>query len=273
VVEDHDVPAERALMALGGEMCVCLAVLDCCLTADAAAVFKTWGGRSQVDPSKLEKQLAASAQLATALKRPSVQMNVQIQMGSPSSLPPQLAQLAQVMRGSQQQFVAHLFKGRWTESVLWALSEDMRDRLALSRVVQLARAKSIDESLQATLDVALTFRARPALEACFRHWVRQDVGGLARVACRVAPGDDPPVVIGSARSGALVTLPLRWLPEVWGRGLALVDGCFVVSVTGRGEVLEAEAVRWDRQHAGPQVAVTAPALLWRGGGCWHLRWR
>ena len=73
---------------------------------------------------------------------------------------------------------------------------------------------------------------------------------------------------------AAVTLHPSWLVDVWPRGMAVVDGAFVL------EVLEdswsgprVRAVRWDERPGGTRAPVVASARLRRGPDeAWELAW-
>lgn len=77
---------------------------------------------------------------------------------------------------------------------------------------------------------------------------------------------------------ANATLGVRWLVEVWARGLDVVDGAFVLEVAGEPvrsvpEVVRVHAVRWDPHDAGWWAPVVAPALVQRlPAGDWRLEW-
>ena len=77
---------------------------------------------------------------------------------------------------------------------------------------------------------------------------------------------------------ATATLGVRWLVEVWARGLDVVDGAFVVEVTGEQvrsvpEMARVRAVRWEQQAAGWAAPVAARALVQRlPEGDWRLEW-
>ena len=63
--------------------------------------------------------------------------------------------------------------------------------------------------------------------------------------------------------------------EVWGRGVALVEGCFVLAAAPgapAGGPIEAIAVRWARVAAGGLEPVTGPAVLASGSKGWRLHW-
>ncbi|HUR17917.1 MAG TPA: hypothetical protein VMZ51_03145 [Acidimicrobiales bacterium] len=75
---------------------------------------------------------------------------------------------------------------------------------------------------------------------------------------------------------ASVSLGARWVVEVWGPGIALVDGGFVLDVLGRarhGAAVLVRAARWDEAEPGIFRPVAAPARVRRdAGGEWRLSW-
>jgi hypothetical protein len=91
------------------------------------------------------------------------------------------------------------------------------------------------------------------------------------------PGERP-LLHGSLHSGGgalALSLPVSWLNRVWNRGLAVVDGHFVLDVD-RGPPateLEGRAIRWERRLAGhSSPAAVACSLRRDGDGGWRLAW-
>ena len=83
----------------------------------------------------------------------------------------------------------------------------------------------------------------------------------------------PQVVEGrmdSVSVSATVTLSSTWVVNVWSRGMAVVDGAFVMDATGEGNV---RVIRWRPHDREPTVAepVVVAAEARRGDdGEWHL---
>lgn len=68
-------------------------------------------------------------------------------------------------------------------------------------------------------------------------------------------------------------LGVRWVLDVWARGLACVDDGFVLEVTPSTGGLGARALRWQAQGDGGARADVASARLGRDPqGAWHLSW-
>lgn len=89
------------------------------------------------------------------------------------------------------------------------------------------------------------------------------------------PGQAPRMTGAIDRFSARVTagLGVRWVLEVWARGLAVVDDGFVLEVGPSGSDLGARAVRWEAQPDGGARPVVAAARLGRDReGSWRLSW-
>ena len=73
---------------------------------------------------------------------------------------------------------------------------------------------------------------------------------------------------------ASLSLPLSWLNRVSGRGLAVVDGHFVLEVDqpAPATALSGRAVRWERRPGGASAPVAAPCTIRRWPEGWELRW-
>ncbi len=75
---------------------------------------------------------------------------------------------------------------------------------------------------------------------------------------------------------ATASVGATWVVHVWARGLALVDGAFVLEVLGHedhGGAVVVRAARWDEDAPGIFRPVPAPALVRRDAeGAWRLTW-
>ncbi|MEO7442614.1 MAG: hypothetical protein ABIW46_03670 [Acidimicrobiales bacterium] len=127
------------------------------------------------------------------------------------------------------------------------------------------------------LSEVMVAKATPAFRDHLRFWLRERGSRrLSSVRVEVARGDAAPGVAGEMDSvgvRATASLGARWLVDVWGRGLAVVDGGFVVAIDdalrGDGsEPLGVRAVRWDRAPDGGDGfrPVEAPAVVTSPGG-------
>ena len=76
---------------------------------------------------------------------------------------------------------------------------------------------------------------------------------LLTVECWIAGTSEAATLCGlmdEAGGWAAACLPLRWLVDVWARGIALVDGCFVLDVRSTDAAqtrLSVTAARWERR--------------------------
>lgn len=110
-------------------------------------------------------------------------------------------------------------------------------------------------------------------------WKRQAGARMvSSVEVTLATANDTPSVQGRVEGismRAMAHLGGRWVVDVWARGVAVVDGAFVVEVTeaATSDELEVRAVRWERHDGGSFAPVGAPALLERAPSGWHLTWR
>jgi hypothetical protein len=114
---------------------------------------------------------------------------------------------------------------------------------------------------------AITMRARSAFVASLAsvHAHRRP-DALVPVAISVTPAGPPRIHgrLATERSRVELTLPIEWLWTVWARGLAVVDGRFVLGVDGRAPS-GIELVEWTptgnraREHEPRRRRVDAPA--------------
>jgi hypothetical protein len=219
VLEDHDLGAERAMLALGGEPCACLRVLQ------GWRNLHSWSMSAE-----LFRQMTA-------------------RLGEGSILAP--GDLAPV----HELGLLLTWERTWKRSAWFSGHE----RLLREQV------------------------ARRALGPLRRHldvW-RDRVGSrrISAVEVHVQRPGRPAVLVGSMdRIGtkATATLGTAWVLRVWGRGLAVVGGAFVLDAVeeeeGTGE-LRARAVRWEEQAGGVFAPAPAPAAIrpTEAGG-WELAW-
>lgn len=97
---------------------------------------------------------------------------------------------------------------------------------------------------------------------------------------RLAPPGRPVGLTGAVRDTTLVvvaTLDVRWLLDVWSRGLAVVDDAFVLEVCSelRSGALRCRALRWARGSPGTPAVEYRLVDQWehlgrRGDGTWAL---
>jgi hypothetical protein len=174
-------------------------------------------------------------------------------------------------------------KRLWAITLIDALPTALRRALALSVIVKIDRHWP-DEEYRRTharyVESALTAVAGPLFEESARRWRRnlRRHAGFVVESWLLAPGEEPTCAAWAGGGGAFVvlSLPLSWFIDVWARGIALVDGCFVLGVTdGRRDdgALRVVALRWERGSRETSKSVEAPALVSRGDdGKWVLHW-
>lgn len=89
------------------------------------------------------------------------------------------------------------------------------------------------------------------------------------------PGQDPRVVgaIDRFTARATAAFGVRWVLEVWARGLALVDDALVLGLQGSPRALHARAVRWEPRAGDEARPVVATVTLGRRpDGSWARSW-
>lgn len=258
VLHDHDLDAERVLQALGGEPCLCLLVLDACrqLTVDITrrgsglARYSTLPAWLQRGPGVMRRTLAELTRTPRFAAMPL----------------PRQAEIAAQMR---RQYVSA------------AIPDELRDLLASAWEVQRERRlrRPRPPAPPPAAETRLQAAAAPACEAAMRQ-ARRDLRPYATftVECwRRRPGERP-LLHGSLHSagGAIaLSLPVSWLNRVWSRGLAVVDGHFVLEVDRAAPAAELEgwAIRWERRLAGRSTPSAVRCNLRRGGDRrWTLAW-
>ena len=308
VLEDHDLAAEEAFAALGGDASLCLEVLRGWRKAvddrevlwywDAPPVAHDMGRilaevreRHQQTLSAIASHLAARPGVPVATRptgpgAPGPQggppgrgvVNVRRRITAPggqavsTGVPPDVLDQIRAQHADERR-----------RALLSALPDEMRIRLGLAAVVRALRQQAYrpwfgprEEDLRA----ALASRVVPAAEACIRAWRgRLDGRHPLTVECWAASADETPSVYGlvdDSGGWAAVSVPLSWLVQVWARGVALVDGCLVLDVLDSWDLsgpLTVSATRWERRLPGGSTPVVEPALLLRMvDGGWRLRW-
>lgn len=128
----------------------------------------------------------------------------------------------------------------------------------------------------------LKTRAMPPLREHLRHWMAE-LGSrrISKLDLELARHGQPALIRGQMDSvgvRATAVLGVRWIVEVWARGLEVVDGALVLEVTDErvhtvAEMARVQAVRWERVREGWAEPVVAPALVQRlADGDWRLEW-
>jgi hypothetical protein len=253
VAPDHDLSAERALVAMGGQAPYCVEVLDAWQHAGPDPyLLSVWDGQPVRSTVTLWSSTAVGAM--------------------PFVVPAS-------SRGN-----AEWIDLQRRRSLLQTVPSDLYDRLALAVAAALCAGErhsnlgGLKRWAPADLLPAISTRAVPLVHRSIGSWRgATDAWKPPIVECEIAGRDDGPTVEGLVeRRGGWVTVVLdpSWLVEVWGRGLALVEGCFVMSAARahHDAFVDSVVVRWERVAAGGLEPVTAAAVLTASPGGWALRW-
>lgn len=266
VLEDHDLLAERSLMALGSEPPLCVEVLD------------AW--RRLRGPELLHEFLVGAAVPYEELAMRKIHHAEALRRATDFIAGP-----AQTLRGllSSAQRDIDRENRTWANTLINALPVEFRRRLALAVIVEIERDWHDEQSRsehREHVEPVLHATAGLLVERSARCW-RRDLEPDASFAIEsrvLAPGEPPGCSLRfDADGGAgIVSLPLAWFTDVWSRGLALVDDCFVTRRAGRAAdaaALPVVALRWEREGHDVTRSVEAPAVVTRGDdGAWALHW-
>ncbi|MDQ6728695.1 MAG: hypothetical protein M3066_21440 [Actinomycetota bacterium] len=220
VLEDHDLTAERAMLAFGGELCPCMRVLE------------MWVNQFRMAPEQF-LQLRGWLGPKNAFLAPEEFALVR--------------RLGMILS--------------WERS--WRATFYFRDK----------QGQLLSDELKT--------RALPALREHVNAW-KVRAGARVVSGCQVAlvPSNQPVTLAGTTDGVAMkVAAQLRatWVVDVWARGIATVDGAFVMKLDRAlsTDDLRVVAGRWEPTGSRTWATVTAPARLRRGPGApdeWHLEW-
>ncbi len=266
VLEDHDLLAERTLIALGSEPPLCLEVLD---------AWRRLRGPELVADLLVGRTVPGDELASRRLRHVDA-----IRHGTEV-----LAGPAQILRGVLAMTQRNIDQERrtWATTLLHALPGEFRSRLVLALIVELERHWHDEQFRNDHREHAERVLAQTAgaLVGRSARSARRDLRPHRKlvIACRVAEPGEPPgcsVRLGPDGGAGVVALPLVWFTDVWSRRLALVDNC-VVTRRAAGAVDAATvpvlALRWEHDRRGVSRAVEAPAVATRGeDGAWALRW-
>ena len=275
VLHDHDVVAERSLVALGSKPPVCLEILD---------AWRKLRGSELIYEFLLRESTISPEQLANRKKAYEVLRDKGEEWFLQQRFPPRPA-MAKLLTHYEQEIAEQREREDrlWAITLIEALPIELRRILALSEIVGVSRHWHDDDYRRKharDVELALTDIVMPLFEHSAREW-RRNLKPYATFVAEtwlLAPGE-PPTCAAWADSGgayAVLSLPLSWFIDVWARGLALVDDCFVLAVEdgyeGSSE-LRVVALRWERQSRKTSKSVEAPARVLRASdGEWHLHW-
>ncbi|HET9444174.1 MAG TPA: hypothetical protein VFO65_12670 [Acidimicrobiales bacterium] len=221
VLPSHPDPdAEQALIALGGERCACLDVRDAWEAQHAQPEILSVGAKFANESVDLNTRVAG--QLRSEIRRWRAHLSALRAQARRRADQGALDRLAQAAAPAERAAVQKL-------GVLQVMSLPpvLQLRLQASVAAGLVESGRLDR-----LVVPTAARAQPFLN---------ELGFLGRVSDIELTADVAGAVVEEERA----VLPVGWLPEVWGRGLGIVDDALVVAVTGvegDGSVLEVVAV-------------------------------
>ena len=275
ILEQHDLLAERSLTALGSPPPPCIEILD---------AWRKIRGTEQLCDLLLRETPLSPEDLAW--RRMCHEQRIEHIRMRPALHPyPHLHPQAQKFQEHEDRRAAEeleVAQRVWALTLLEALPIALRRRLALSVLVNAARHWQIEafrREREHHVEAALTGLALPLLEHSALEW-RRNARPSPLVNAELwlrAPSEEPACTLWADSRGAhgALSLPLAWFTDVWARGLALVDGCFVLEIMQprrRIGSLDVLALRWERRHHEFSRAVPASALAVRRGRGWFLGW-
>ncbi len=286
ILHDHDLAAERVLLALGGEPCPCLLVLD--VVRDRTGY--PWRGEWRM-PSSIRAASPAAAHVGTLMQTASSWRSVAVgrPVGAGIPAPGQLSarEMLERLRNDPALSAAprehrDIMLAQWKRrllletvppemlALLGKADDTKQARRVRSTAVQRRPKRDAQELLQAA--------AAPAFEEAMRH-SRRDLRPYASITVEIwkQKADELALLKGNLTSTggfAALSLPASWLNRVWRRGFAIVEGHFVLDADGSAPATESagEAVIWNRQLGNNSVPVAAPCSLRQLDGRWRLFW-
>lgn len=266
VLEDHDLLAERSLIAFGSAPPLCVEVLDAWRWMRGPELLQELLGGDTVP---VDEVAARKTRHLDAIRRDREF----------------IAGAGQVLRGLLASARRNIEREQraWARTLLAALPVEVRRRLALAVIVEVERHwhdERFRREHRGHVEPALAQTAGALVERSARCRGRdlQPHASFVVEARVLAPGEPPlcTVRFGPDGGGGSVSLPLAWFTDVWSRGLALVEDCFVTRRAGRGgdaAALPVHALRWEHEGRDVFRAVEAPAIVTRGdGGARALHW-
>jgi len=260
ILADHDVPAERAMVALGAEPCECLTVLDAWVSAMGnldllvgLCMSTNWARPgTPFAVRRISSSLSSAALVRATLMRST---------GGPSGAPTQA-----VIKSLTAQWQSRAASQERSE-VIFSLPEPFRRRLIASLIASASRSK---EQLEENLDYVLKEKVTFAVAESIRYWAGP--GSITRltVDVHVEMGDpgEAPFLLSQVAAKSFIEagarLPLSWLQQVWARDVAVVEGCFVLEIleaSHDGTTLAVNAARWHKDRTEGLIQVVRPARV------------
>jgi hypothetical protein len=266
VLADHDLLAERTLMALGSEPPLCVEVLD--------AWCRLRG------PDLLPEILAGDTVPGDEVPARKIRHVEAIRSETEF-----IAGAGQVLRGLLASARREIDREQhaWANTLLHVLPVELRRRLALALIVEAQRHwhdEQFRDEHREHVESILAQTAGALVERSARSSGR-DLRPHATFVIEshvLAPGEPPgcTACLDSGGGTAIVSLPLAWFTDVWSAGLAIVADCFVTrradDAAGAAS-LRVHALRWEHDDGDVTRAVEAPAVVTPGDdGAWALEW-
>ena len=277
ILEDHDALAEQSLTALGARPPLCVELLDAWRTRrDIELLHELLLGENTLSPAELAMRKSRHESEVESAKRMPHHT-----MARHGSRPGGARKVGLAERQAAERLDTE--KQAWAATLTEALPPELRKPLALSMIVNLERHWHRDDFRarhQRQVESVLTALAAPLLEQSTQGQRRKGKRprGIVTEAALLAPGEEARCEVWDDRrhAHATVSLPLAWFIDVWARGIAVVDGYFVLAVelaSPDGKELRVRAVRlrrwsWRRWRS----IETSLVLTRRGHGDWQLGW-
>lgn len=275
VLEDHDLLAERSLVALGSAPPLCLEILD---------AWRAIRGTEQLCDLLLRDEPLSPEDLTWRREGHELQLEYLRRPGVATPALKRHPQFQTALEAEERRAkeALDLEKRVWALTLLEALPAGLRQRLAFSVLIKFGRECQVEGFRHEQgnhVEAALMELALPLLESSAREWRRN-----LRTHCSVdielwlrQPGEEAACTLWADSRGThgALSLPLAWFTDVWARGLALVDGCFVLEVMPLGrrrDSLDVLALRWERRQRELSRAAPTRALAVRRGAGWRLAW-
>jgi hypothetical protein len=241
-LHSHNLLVERTIRALGGPPCPCLLVYDV-LT-------------NRSDISGLDRiQLLAARRALRSLSADSYYSALTA------------SERKALMLRIRRRIVSHLIPGEMLEII--GRAEALRDE----------RRAAANASIQQPVDAEelLRRKAIPALEQSVRRasvalwsdapimtecWKQRQGQGLALLGS-----------VGQSWGFVFISLPISWLNRVWRRGIAIIDGRFIISVDqcAPATELKCDSISWVAAPGDSLAPVVSSCVLQRPrGGQWTI---
>lgn len=277
---DHDVDVERALVSWGGEPPLCVELIDAWIAAHGVP------GIVGHLLTLIDDSSPAGTPTTRSVRIVDLTRSFGMLSAALAALVPTVRALG--VRGQLNATTSAAMRIRAAHrEMLTALPLDLRMRLVASIIDSIEADWPDDGSTMPgppddfMFLVTMCDRIRDSLRQSLGAWT--PVGGTVRVSMRaevklVAPPARASLTASAWGDTVVVDVQASpaWLGNVWTRGAAIVDGCFVLEVLHAEAGLErlvVRAVRWERARRWTFLPVVCDAELNRNAaGVWTLAW-